>query len=126
MDESNSILTTIKKLLGLTEEDTSFDTDIIVFINSAFTRLNQLGVGPEEIFKITDSTDTWEDFWGTLTPLPMVIDYIYLKVKRTFDPPSSSVLSSIDNMIKEYEFELNTFVDPTPAEVEAMNLQPLW
>lgn len=107
-----SILTSIKKLLGIEEEYTQFDNDIIMHINSAFLNLTQLGVGPVEGFLIEDDTATWEDFIGDSNQLQAVKSYMYLKVKLLFDPPlSSSVIESMNRMIAELEWRLNVAVD---------------
>ena len=107
-----SILTSIKKLLGIEEEYTQFDNDIIMHINSVFLNLTQLGVGPAEGFLIEDDTATWEDFIGDSNKLQAVKSYMYLKVKLLFDPPlSSSVIESMNRMISELEWRLNVAVD---------------
>ena len=104
-----SILTSIKKLLGLTEEYTNFDTDIIIHINSAFMVLNQIGVGPEEGFSIEDDSSTWDEYIPEdVKKLEAVKTYIYLKVKIVFDPPQSGiVMEAIKQSIAEYEWRLN-------------------
>lgn len=107
-----SILTSIKKLLGIEEEYMQFDEDIIMHINSVFLNLTQLGVGPVEGFFIEDDTATWDDFIGDSTQLQAVKTYMYLKVKLLFDPPlSSSVIESMNRMISELEWRLNVAVD---------------
>ena len=107
-----SILTSIKKLLGVAEDYTEFDEDIITHINSVFLNLTQLGVGPEEGFMIEDGTAVWEDFINDSIQLQAVKTYVYLKVKLLFDPPlSSSVTESINRMIAELEWRLNAAVD---------------
>ena len=107
-----SILTSIKKLLGIDEEYTQFDSDIIMHINSVFLNLTQLGVGPSEGFQIEDDSDTWEDFIGDSNHLQAVKSYVYLKVKLLFDPPlSSSVIESMNRMIAELEWRLNVAVE---------------
>ena len=107
-----SILTSIKKLLGIEEEYTQFDNDIIMHINSVFLNLTQLGVGPAEGFLIEDDTATWEDFIGDSNQLQAVKSYMYLKVKLLFDPPlSSSAIESMNRMIAELEWRLNVAVD---------------
>ena len=103
-----SILTSIKKLIGYDEEYTHFDQDIIVLINTAFATLRQLGIGPENGFVIKDSSATWSEYLGDTLLLETVKTYIHLKVKLVFDPPSSSfVLESIKEVIKECECRLN-------------------
>ena len=107
-----SILTSIKKLLGIEEEYTQFDNDIIMHINSVFLNLTQLGVGPAEGFLIEDDTATWEDFIGDSNQLQAVKSYMYMKVKLLFDTPlSSSVIESMNRMIAELEWRLNVAVD---------------
>ena len=108
----DSILTSIKKLLGIDEEYTQFDNDIIMHINTVFLNLTQLGVGPEEGFLIEDDAATWDDFIGDSSQLQAVKTYVYLKVKLLFDPPlSSSVIESINRIISELEWRLNVAVD---------------
>lgn len=107
-----SILTSIKKLLGVAEDYTEFDEDIMTHINSVFLNLTQLGVGPEEGFMIEDNAAEWEDFINNSVQLQAVKTYVYLKVKLLFDPPlSSSVTESINRMIAELEWRLNAAVD---------------
>ena len=107
-----SILNTIKKLLGPTEVYDHLDTDMIVHINSAFSSLTQLGVGPQDGFFIKDETDLWTDFIQDDKRLEFVKTYIYLKVKLVFDPPlSSSVLDAMNRQINELEWRLNVAVD---------------
>ena len=107
-----SILTSIKKLLGIEEEYTQFDADIIMHINTVFLNLTQLGVGPAEGFLIEDDSATWDDFIGDSNQLQAVKTYVYLKVKLLFDPPlSSSVTESINRIISELEWRLNVAVD---------------
>lgn len=103
-----SILSTIKKLVGIAEDDTSFDTDIIIGINTAFATLTQIGVGPIGGFSIQDASDKWTDFFLSSTNLESVKTFIYLKVKLLFDPPANaSLLESTNNMINELTFRLN-------------------
>lgn len=110
----DSILTSIKKLLGIAEEYTQFDDDIIMHINSVFLNLAQLGVGPEKGFYIEDDTTDWEDFIDieNNAQLQAIKSYMYLKVKLLFDPPlSSAVIESTNRMISELEWRLNVAVD---------------
>lgn len=114
----NSILTTIKKLLGITEEYTHFDADIIMHINSVFMILNQLGVGPVEGFAIEDDLQTWSDFIpdATMVRFEAVKSYTFLKVKLLFDPPSgSSVLESYNRQISELEWRINVTAELTES-----------
>lgn len=115
---SDSILTSIKKLLGIEENYTIFDQDIITHINSVFMILSQLGVGPTEGFSIENNTETWTDYLGAESPnLNSVRSYVYLKVRLLFDPPTSSAaIESINKLIGEFEWRLNVQVDPpTPT-----------
>ena len=104
----DSILTSIKKLLGMDADYTAFDTDVIIHINTALAILCQLGVGPEKGFRIRADSATWQDFVGEDTRLDDVKDYVYLKVKLLFDPPSSSAaIQSTESLISEIEWRLN-------------------
>lgn len=101
-----SILTSVKKMLGIAEEYEHFDSDIVMHINSVFMILTQLGVGPSEGFSIEDETSVWMEFVSD-NSLEAVKSYMYLKVKLLFDPPSSSaVLESTNRMISEFEWRL--------------------
>ena len=112
----DSILLTIKKMLGIETDYDGFDVDIIVGINSAFMSLNQLGVGPEIGYSITTIDDEWADFLVAATNLEGVKSYIYLKTRLLFDPPSNSFLvDSISKQISELEWRLNVQAD-TVAE----------
>lgn len=104
-----SILTSIKKLLGIAENYTHFDADIIMHINSVFMTLTQLGVGPSEGFFIEDDSTYWEDFIPDLNKLQAVKTYIYLKVRLVFDPASlgSATLAAYERQIQELEWRLN-------------------
>ena len=108
----DSILDTIKQLLGIQSDYTAFDTDIIVHINSAFMSLNQLGVGPTECFSIDGSEENWAEFVDKSIDLEAVKTYIYLKVRTIFDPPSSSVvMEAMNKNISELEWRLNVQVE---------------
>lgn len=117
----DSILRTIKKLIGGVEDDdfTGFDTDLIVHINSALRILNQLGVGVSG-FNITGLDETWTDFLGEdESILSEVKTYVYLKVKLVFDPPANSFTQqSIKDEIKELEWRMNVEVDPRLEETD--------
>lgn len=115
MDES--ILISIKKLLGLDPEYTPFDTDIIIHINTFLGVLNQIGVG-NDVRIINDDTTTWRDFLeGHTVPLDEVITYVYLRVQMVFDPPTSNLVAEAKKeVINELTSRLNMKVDPGPAE----------
>ena len=108
-----SILTSVKKHLGIVEEYDHFDDQLIEHINSAFMILHQLGVGPSEGFKIEDDSSIWSDFISTDGPnIESVKTYIFLKVKLFFDPSdSSAVIEARNRMISELEWRLNVAAD---------------
>ena len=112
MNHSNSILNTIKKALGIAEDYTEFDLDIIMHINSVFLTLNQLGVGPASGFRIENEKDEWDDYVDDDDYLDAIKTYIYLKVKTVFDPPlNSTVMDAMKQSINELEWRLNIQVD---------------
>lgn len=105
---NESILTSIKKLLGIAKEYTNFDTDIIIHINSVFMTLHQLGVGPTGGYRITGDTELWSSYISNESNLDAVKTYVYLKVKLVFDPPlSSAVMEANKQLINELEWRLN-------------------
>lgn len=105
---NESILDSIKKPLGLTADYDVFDADIVMHINSVFTALHQLGIGPPEGFMIEDANATWDTFLRGDVLFNSVKTYIYLKVKLVFDPPGTSfVITSIEKQIAELEWRLN-------------------
>lgn len=109
-----SILTSIKKMLGITEEYEHFDQDIIMHINSVFMILTQLGVGPPEGFFIEDKSYFWTDFVDDTSQIEAIKSYMYLKVKLLFDPPDrAAVLESTNRLIDEFEWRLNVAADTT-------------
>jgi hypothetical protein len=115
---ADSILDTIKQMLGVPTSDTAFDTDIIVGINSALMALNQLGIGPETVFTITDKTTEWTDFLEEPTNYPSVQTYIFLKTKLIFDPPIVSFhVTAIENQILELGWRLMVQVPIPPDPV---------
>lgn len=108
----DSILISIKKLLGITEEDTSFDTDIVIHINSVFSELTQIGFGPKEGYFITGKDNLWSEVIQDKKTLEMIKTYIYLKVKIIFDPPlSSSTLETYKQEVQRYEWRINSEVE---------------
>lgn len=108
-----SILITVKKILGLAEDYTVFDLDIITHINSVFTTLTQLHVGPPGGFMIEDETAVWGDFIDPIENLNAVKTYVYLRVRLLFDPPSTAYLvTATQEQIKELEWRLNVQADP--------------
>ena len=108
-----SILDSIKKLLGIPSEVTEFDTDILIHINSVFSILTQLGVGPSSGFSIEDSSAEWSDFIGDDARLSDVKSFVYLKTRLLFDPPASSAaMDAMNRMASELEWRINVSVDP--------------
>jgi len=119
-----SILTSIKKLLGIAEEYTHFDADLIMHINSVLSILTQIGVGPAEGFSIKDESSVWEDFVPENSKLELIKSYTYMKVKLLFDPPLiSAVIESINRIISELEWRIQVAADPvkTIEEEEIQN-----
>lgn len=107
-----SILTSVKKMLGITEEYEHFDPDIIMHINTVLTILTQMGVGPKEGLTIVDKSTTWGEFLSNKLYLESVKTYVYLKVRLIFDPPlSSAVMEAIKQSINELEWRLITAVE---------------
>ena len=108
----DSILISIKKLLGITAEYTHFDVDLIMHINSVFSILTQLGVGPSTGFSIHDEYAIWNDFMEADPRLEMVKTYVYQKVRLMFDPPDrNAVAEAVKSNISELEFRLMVAAD---------------
>jgi len=120
-----SILKSTKKRLGIAPDYTAFDEDVITQINSAFSDLTQLGVGPA-VFVIEDETADWSDYiTDDDQMLSWVKTFIYLKVRLAFDPPQTSYLiTAMEKQIEQLEFRMNVqrehteWVDPDPVIVE--------
>lgn len=113
MEKAESILVSIKKLLGIEEDYTHFDPDLIMHINSVFSILTQIGVGPSNGFSITGKDETWGEFMNNENRFSLVKSYTHLKVKLLFDPPLSSAgIESINRQISEFEWRLSVAADP--------------
>lgn len=109
-----SILTSIKKMLGIAEDYKHFDMDLIIHINTVFLVLTQLGIGPEEGFAIQDESALWRDFIADDQKLEAVKTYVYLKVKLIFDPPlGGATRDALVSAINEFEFRLKTAAEST-------------
>ena len=109
----DSILTSVKKILGITEDYEHFDADIIMHINSVFLILRQMDVGPETPFRIEDKSAVWTDFTEDIAQIEMVKTYMGLKVRMIFDPPTQgSVAEAYKAQIAECEWRLNVECDP--------------
>jgi hypothetical protein len=105
---SDSILDSVKKVLNLPPEYDVFDQDLILHINSVFSTLSMLGIGPSQGFMIEDSSETWSSFLGGDTRLNHIKTYICLRVRLLFDPPTTSYLiDAMDKQIKELEWRIN-------------------
>ena len=120
----DSILNSIKKPLGIEDDYTDFDADILMHINSILVILNQIGIGPENGFAIEDATATWDDFLNGDLRLNSVKTYMFLRVRMLFDPPTTSYLiNSIKEEIQQLEWRLNvqregvSWTDPNPIPV---------
>ncbi len=111
-DINESILNSIKNLLGITAEYDVFDTDIVMHINSVFNTLSQLGLHPTGGFQIEDETDTWADYIEDQKLFNSVKTYVYLKVRLLFDPPTTSfAIESFSKQIAEYEWRINVQIE---------------
>ena len=107
-----SILTSIKKLLGIEDDDTSFDLDVLIHINTALAILNQLGVGPNDGIFVADKSTLWEAVLADNKFLVPAKSYVFLKVKLLFDPPlSSAAIESMNKLIAEFEWRLTVLVE---------------
>lgn len=118
----DSILDSVKKVLGVDPTYTVFDTDIIMHINSALSVITQLGIGPAQGYMIEDDTSTWTSFLGSDVRLNPVKTVVYLRVRMLFDPPQTSYLvTALEKQIQELEWRLNVhresaaWVDPNPV-----------
>jgi hypothetical protein len=111
---STSILDDVKKVLGLDPSYTVFDADVLMHINSAFSTLNQLGIGPQEGLMIEDDSATWDSLIGTDPRKNMVKSYVCLKVKQMFDPPGTAYLvDAMEKQVREIEWRLSTLREET-------------
>lgn len=112
---SLSILNSTKKVLGLPEDYTAFDTDVIMHINTVFLTLSQLGVISDAGFSINDAEPVWDDLLGTNKGLNAVQSYTFMRLRMIFDPPATSFhIAALERQIAELEFRLNVLVDTRP------------
>lgn len=112
MTNGTSILNEIKSMVGPDASYGAFDIDLKICINSSLQTLSEIGVGLTDGFRITSEADTWEDFIGNRTDLESIKEYVYLRARLTFDPPTSSfVLQAFKDLIKELEWRLNVRAD---------------
>lgn len=125
-DIYESILDSIKKMIGVDKDYGAFDIDLIIAINGVFTILNQLGVGSDKEFSITGSEETWLDFFGITDAINLVKPYMYLKCKLIFDPPSSGVLNeALERQIAEYEWRIMIQADPVSCSDKDESKDPI-
>lgn len=117
---NSSILNDVKQICGIEPEYEHFDLDLIMHINSAFSTLNQIGVGPADGFEITGTEETWDDLLAANPKFNSVRTYVALKVKFIFDPPPTSfVIAAMEKQLEQFEWRLNVvreeteWVDPT-------------
>lgn len=120
----NSILKSTKKVLNIDPTSTVFDTDILMHINSVFFKLNQLGIGPVNGFRIEDDAPTWDQFYGDDPRYDAVKTYVYLNVRLLFDPPTvGSHVESVKEQITEFGWRLSVmreetaWVNPNPGPI---------
>ena len=114
-----SILKTIKQLIGCPDDFEQFDLDLIVHINSAFATLTHLGVGPKEGYRITGADNAWGEFEDDAQKLSLIKDYVYIKTRLLFDPPTSgSLMDSLKEQLNEMEWRLYMIYDPISEDDE--------
>jgi hypothetical protein len=115
----DSILDSVKKLLGITSEYTAFDDDITMHINNAFSSLSQIGIGPDEGYSITSSKNTWYEFETDTNILSSAKIYVFTKTKLGFDPPTSSgAMDALERSAKELEWRLSILAEQSATESE--------
>ena len=117
-----SILTSIKAMLGIDEHDPAFDGELVVLINGAISKLIQIGVGPNEGFTITGTTETWDELFGSDVNLEMARTYVYISVRLLFDPPGNAfIVSAFQKEQEELATRLCWQWDQNhPREIEAL------
>lgn len=108
MDEKKTILEDIRHAIGLGDEHTFFDSDLIMHINSTFDVIHQLGAGPITGFTIQNGTETWDDYFAGHETIEFIKTYVYISTKLVFDPPQNSFLvKALEDKQKEYEWRIN-------------------
>lgn len=112
---NDSILGSVKNALNIPESVEAFDADLVMHINTAFAKLSQLGVGPTEPFWVNGADETWSEF-STDAMTAMARTYVFLEVRLIFDPPTASVLSSMEKKREELEWRLSVACDERPHE----------
>ena len=118
---NESILTSIKKMLGITSEYQHFDADLVLCINTVLSILTQIGVGPKTGFSIDGAAQNWSDLLGTDNRLEMVKNYVHLRVKIMFDPPQNASLASVyEDEAKELEWRILIAAEQAPDDLETL------
>ena len=112
----DSILISVKKMLGLDSAFDAFDMDIVMHINSVFFIMAQMGIGKQ--FQIEDATSTWSEYLEGRSDLDAVKTYMYAKVRQIFDPPTGAVADALDRTVKELEWRLFSATDLTDTKPE--------
>ena len=120
---TSSILNTVKAGLGVVEDDTSFDVELKVHINSTFQALRQLGVGPTTGFMVLTDAESWDDYLGVQKELLSAVQtYIILKVKLVFDPPDVGfVITHMERLIEQMEWRMLVDTDKPPVTTEEVS-----
>lgn len=109
---NDSILDVTKKILGLPAEQTAFDLEIITHINTVFAVLNDLGVGRDGGFFITDNTALWSEFIEGDGAINMVKSYMGLRVRLLFDPPATGpATDAMTKQAEQLEWRLNNYME---------------
>lgn len=103
----DSVLLSTKQMLGISPEDTSFDVNVLMNINTALTILMELGLTEAEDQLVTNDKMTWDDLLGGRTDIEYVKTYVYQKVKMIFDPPTSTAaIDAMQRSINELEWRI--------------------
>ena len=117
-----SILTSTKKLLGIEDNDTSFDLDVLIHINTTIAALYQLGASSDSLFEITDEKGKWSDYITDTNMLSFVKTYMYAKVKLIFDPPqSSAAVEALNKIASEQEWRITVRSDELRKEAQILS-----
>ena len=116
MIDNETILSSVKHSVGITDEYTHFDDIITIHINTVLATIYQLGAGPASGFAVTTGDETWTDFFGDSPKLNLIKSYVCLSVRMLFDPPTAGTLTdAINRQIDELEWRINVAVDPEEA-----------
>ncbi len=110
--EEMSILQSTKKKIGPTADYDAFDHDILVSINSTFATLFDVcGFGGDKPVRINGPEETWDTII-TDPRLEWIKDYVFMKVKIAFDPPSNAtLLENYNKQITELEWRIYTVLN---------------